>query len=374
MLLYITITGMNQLRRNRKNTRKVIVRGLGIGGDAKVSIQSMTNVPIENVEGTIRQIQTLTDAGTDLVRIAVRNEDSIEYLKKIRAAVDTPLSADVHFNYKIAIMAVEAGIDKVRINPGNIGSADKVKEVLKAAKDHGVPIRIGVNGGSVDIKKYGVVSPGTLVESALEHVRVLEDNDFADILVSIKSSDILQTIEANRLFSEIREYPLHIGLTEAGFGLSCAVQSSIAIGHLLLSGIGDTIRVSMTGDPVDEIAVAKKILESVGERKAYIRIIACPTCGRTDPSLNIRALAESVENELRARFENELRSRDRSITVAVMGCEVNGPGEAAHADFGIAGGRDGAMLLFSHGKKLRKILAKVAVPELLKEIESVIFQ
>jgi (E)-4-hydroxy-3-methylbut-2-enyl-diphosphate synthase len=363
---------MNHLKRNRKQTRKVNVRGLGIGGNAQVSIQSMTNVPIEDVDGTIKQIQRLTEAGTDLVRIAVRNEDSIEYLKKIRAAIDTPLSADVHFNYKIAIMAIEAGIDKVRINPGNIGSKSRVKEVLKAAKDHNVPIRIGVNGGSVDLEKYGVVSPGTLVESALEEIIILEENDFKDIVVSIKSSDILQTVEANRLFSTIRDYPLHIGLTEAGFGLSCAVQSSIAIGHLLLEGIGDTIRVSMTGDPIDEIAVAKKILESVGEIKPLFRIIACPTCGRTDPSLDIRELAESVEKELYAKFGKELRARDLSITVAVMGCEVNGPGEAAHADFGIAGGRDGAMLLFSHGKKLRKIHVKDAVSALLREIEAMI--
>jgi (E)-4-hydroxy-3-methylbut-2-enyl-diphosphate synthase len=363
---------MSNSKRNRKHTRKVSVRGLGIGGDAPVSIQSMTNVPIENVDGTIKQIQSLTEEGTDLVRIAVRNEDSIEYLKKIRSGVDTPLSADVHFNYKIAIMAIEAGIDKVRINPGNIGSADKVREVLRAAKDRGVPIRIGVNGGSVDLGKYGEVSPQTLVESALEHIRILEDNDFTDIVVSIKSSDILQTVEANRLFSAIRDYPLHVGLTEAGYGLSCAVQSSIAIGHLLLEGIGDTIRVSMSGDPVDEIVVAKKILESVGERKPFLRIIACPTCGRTDPSLDIRGLAESVEKELHAKFDKELRARDLSITVAIMGCEVNGPGEAAHADFGIAGGRGGAMLLFSHGKKLRKIQAKDAVSALLNEIEVMI--
>jgi (E)-4-hydroxy-3-methylbut-2-enyl-diphosphate synthase len=360
------------MRKNRKHTRKLSVRGLGIGGDSPVSIQSMTNVPIEDVDATVRQIRKLTEEGADLVRIAVRNEDSIEYLKKIRSAVDTPLSADVHFNYKIAIEAIKAGIDKVRINPGNIGSKSKVQEVLKAAKDHNVPIRIGVNGGSIDLDKFGAVNPGTLVESALDHVKILEDNGFTDIVVSIKSSDILQTVEANRLFSTIRDYPLHIGLTEAGYGLSCTVQSSVAIGHLLLEGIGDTIRVSMTGDPVDEIAVAKKILEYVGERKSVIRIVACPTCGRTDPSLDIRSLAESVENELRTRFEKELLAKDRGITVAVMGCEVNGPGEAAHADFGIAGGRQGSMLLFSHGKKIRKIKAKDAVYELLKEIESAI--
>ncbi len=361
---------MNTLKRRRNLTRKVNVHGLGIGGDAPVSIQSMTNVPIEDVGATVKQIRELANKGADMVRVALRNEDSIEYLRKIRAAVDTPLSADVHFNYRIAIMAIDAGIDKVRINPGNIGSKSRVKEIVKAAKDHSVPIRVGVNGGSVDLNKFKAVNPDTLVESALEHIKIFEDNDFTDIVVSIKSSDILQTVEANRLFSTIRDYPLHIGLTEAGYGLSCTVQSSVAIGHLLLEGIGDTIRVSMTGDPVDEIAVAKKILESVGERKPVIRIIACPTCGRTDPSLDIRGLAESVENELRAKFEKELLAEGRSITVAVMGCEVNGPGEAAHADFGIAGGREGAMLLFSHGKKLTKIHANEAVSELLNEIEA----
>ncbi|MFH0974843.1 MAG: flavodoxin-dependent (E)-4-hydroxy-3-methylbut-2-enyl-diphosphate synthase [Spirochaetota bacterium] len=363
---------MDNLRQNRKQTRKVVVRGLGIGGDAPVSIQSMTNVPIEDVEGTIKQIRKLTDEGAGLMRLAVRNEESIKYLKKIRKAVDTPLSADVHFNYRIAIKSIEAGIDKVRINPGNIGSADKVREVLKAAKDYSVPIRVGVNSGSVDTKKYGSVSPQSLVDSAMEHIKILEDNDFFDIVVSIKSSDIFQTIEANELFSSVRNYPLHLGLTEAGYGMSCAVQSSITIGHLLLNGIGDTIRVSMTGDPADEIVVAKKILESVGERKPVLRIISCPTCGRTDPSLDILSLAQSVETELNAKFGNALKEKNISLTIAVMGCEVNGPGEAAHADIGIAGGRKGKMLLFSKGKKLKTIKAADAVKALLDNVENII--
>ena len=362
----------NKLRKNRKKTRKVFVRGLPIGGDAPVSIQSMTNLPIEDVGGTVRQIQKLSSEGADLVRIAVRNEDSVEYLKRIRKAVDFPLSADVHFNYKIAIGAIKAGIDKIRINPGNIGSAARVKEILKIAKDHKVPIRIGVNSGSVDMDKFKVLTPATMVESALEHIRILEDNDFYDIVVSIKSSDVSQTIEANSIFSEIRDYPLHLGLTEAGYGISCAVQSSVALGHMLLNGIGDTIRVSMTGDPVEEIAVSAGILESVGERRPYLRIISCPTCGRTDASLDILDIVKKVELELKGKFGDILRAKNRHITVAVMGCEVNGPGEARHADLGVAGGGKGTMMLFSGGQQLGKINAGEAVPALIKEMESLL--
>lgn len=355
--------------RKRAQTKIIKVRDLLIGGNAPVSIQSMTNLPIEDIESTIRQIRALEAEGADLVRLALRNEESVEYLKKIRKAVDMPLSADVHFNYKIAIKAIEAGIDKVRINPGNIGDARRVREVLKAAKDYSVPIRVGVNGGSVDLTKYPAVTPGTLMESALEHIMILEDNDFTDIVVSIKSSDVFQTIEANEMFASVRDYPLHIGLTEAGYGLNCAVQSSVVIGHLLLKGIGDTIRVSMTGDPVQEIVVAKKILESVGERKPALRIISCPTCGRTDPSLDILQIAGQVEKELNDKFSDVMRSKGVNLIVAVMGCEVNGPGEAAHADFGLAGGRKGSMLLFSKGEKIRKINAADAVSCLAQEIE-----
>jgi (E)-4-hydroxy-3-methylbut-2-enyl-diphosphate synthase len=360
------------MERVRKKTRTITVRGLAIGGNAPVSIQSMTNLPIDDVKGTIRQIEQLNREGADLVRIAVRNEDSIKFLKKIRSVISSPLSADVHFNYKIAIKAIEAGIDKIRINPGNIGSSEKVKEVLKAAKDFSVPVRIGVNAGSVDRKKFSDINALSLVESAMEHVRILEDNDFSDIIVSIKSSDIFQTIEANKLFSRLRDYPLHLGLTEAGYGISCTVQSSIAIGHLLLEGIGDTIRVSMTGDPVDEISVAKKILESAGERKPAIRIIACPTCGRTDPSINLLKLAMTIDKKLNMKFAAALKEKDITLTIAVMGCEVNGPGEASHADVGVAGGRGGSMLLFAHGEKIRKINAKDAVQALVNEINNML--
>lgn len=351
----------------RRKTRPVTVRSLVIGGDAPVSIQSMTNLPIEDVRGTVAQIERLRAAGADLVRLAVRNEESIAHLREIRRAVDAPLSADVHFNHRIALMAIEAGIDKVRINPGNIGSDDRVRAVIDAARERRVPVRIGVNGGSIDLKKYPAVTPESLAQSALDHVRILEDRDFSDIVVSIKSSDLRQTIAANARFAELRDYPLHIGLTEAGYGISCVVQSTLAIGHLLLAGIGDTIRVSMTGDPVDEIPVARKILEASGLRVPAVRIIACPTCGRTDPSIDILALAERVESET-ARFHAALIRAGRSITVAVMGCEVNGPGEAAHADVGLAGGRNGRVLLFARGRKIAVVDARDAVARLVDEI------
>lgn len=348
-----------------------MVGELIIGGDAPVSIQSMTNLPIDDVRGTIKQVENLHRAGADLVRLAVRNEASIKHLREIKSSIDIPLSADVHFNFRIAILAIKAGIDKIRINPGNIGSKERVREVVKAAGEYGVPIRVGVNSGSVDLKRYMAVNPATLVQSAIDHIRILEDNDFFEIVVSLKSSDIFQTIEANRLFSKERDYPLHIGLTEAGYGISCVVQSSIAIGHLLLEGIGDTIRVSMTGDPLDEVAVAKKILESVGMRTPEFRIISCPTCGRTDPSVSILELAQAVESELTG-YRDRLRDMGKTLTVAVMGCEVNGPGEAAHADVGVAGGGKGSMLLFSKGKKLKRIKVSEVVPVLIREVGRII--
>lgn len=358
----------------RKKTRQVRAGSLLIGGDAPVSIQSMTNLPIEDVKGTIGQILRLHNEGADLVRIAVRNEESIKYLREIRKSVSIPLSADIHFNYRIAIKAIEAGIDKIRINPGNIGNREDVLEVVKAANSYGVPIRIGVNAGSIDEKRYGAVTPEALIQSAFDHIHILEDSGFSDIVVSIKSSDINETITANRLFSGQSDYPLHIGLTEAGYGTACIVQSSIAIGSLLLQGIGDTVRVSMTGDPVEEVIIAKRILESTGERMPVIKIISCPTCGRTDPSFDVLALAKTVDNEMTNTFGNKLKELGKTITIAVMGCEVNGPGEASHADIGVAGGRNGSALLFSSGKKIKKIAVSEAVKSIEAEIEKIISQ
>jgi (E)-4-hydroxy-3-methylbut-2-enyl-diphosphate synthase len=360
------------LVRKRNKTKQVNAGSLSIGGGAPVSIQSMTNIPIERVGDTIDQINRLAGLGAGLVRVALRSVDSVGYLKKIIPAATIPLSADVHFDYKIAIAAIKAGVKKVRINPGNIGDEHGVREVVKAALDHGVPIRIGVNSGSVNRRKFPEVTPESLAASALEHVRLLEENKFTDIVVSIKSSDIIQTIEANKLFSLERDYPVHVGLTEAGYGVSCMVQSSVAIGHLLLEGIGDTIRVSMTGDPCDEIIVARKILESVGERKTLIKIVSCPTCGRTDPSLDILGLAMAVDREVTSRFEKILAGKGKALHVAVMGCEVNGPGEAKEADVGLAGIREGRLLLFAKGEKIKVVEHADAVDALIQEIEKLI--
>lgn len=355
-----------------KKSRIVKVRDLLIGGDAPVSIQSMTNRPIEDVAGTIAQIERLEKNGAQLVRLALRDENAIPYLKEIRHATKMLLVADIHFDYRLAISAIECGIDKVRINPGNIGGKDRVTEVVKAARDYAVPIRIGVNGGSLDSKRYPHVTPEALVESADEHIVILEDLGFSDIVVSIKSSDVSTTINANRLFAEKFDYPLHIGLTEAGYGLNCIVQSSVALGHLLLEGIGNTIRVSMTGEPDDEPVVARKILESVGLRKPVIQLISCPTCGRTSPELDILGLAKSVDDALQQHFGPVLAKKGQTLTVAVMGCEVNGPGEARHADLGVAGGRHGCMILFKKGVILRKIDVTEVVAALLETAEELL--
>jgi len=332
----------------------------------------MTSVPLEDVRATVGQVHRLEQEGAQLVRLAVRNEEAVSFLREVRREVRLPLSADIHFNHRIALAAIEAGIDKIRINPGNIGGTEKVKEVVRAARERGVPIRIGVNGGSLDTGRYPEPTPENMVASAMDHVRILEDCDFFDIVVSLKSSDVGTTVTANRLFARCAQYPLHVGLTEAGYGLACTVHSSVAIGALLLEGIGDTVRVSMTGDPVEEVRVAKRILEATGLRAPLVRMVACPTCGRTDPGLDLPALAADVEREITARFAERLLSQGRTLTVAVMGCEVNGPGEATHADTGVAGGRGGSMLLFARGKKQRKIRAAHAVEELAAAVEEIL--
>jgi len=349
----------------RKKTREIKAGSIAIGGNSPVSVQSMTNIPIDNIKGTIEQITALENAGADIVRLAVLNDAALPCFKKITDAATIPLVADIHFDYRLAIGAIDAGASKVRINPGNIGDAWKVKEVVKAASDRGIPIRIGVNGGSINRKKYSHVTPEALVESAMENILILEENNFTDIVISIKSSDIYHTIEANRIISGMRDYPIHIGLTEAGFGFSCIVQSSIVIGHLLLQGIGDTIRVSMTGDPVQEIYAGKKILESLSLKYSPLKVVSCPTCGRTCEDIDLLSIAEAVEKEILLHFEKILTEKNMHITVAVMGCEVNGPGEAKEADFGIAGGRGGSMLLFGKGEIIKKVPAGEAVNELL---------
>jgi (E)-4-hydroxy-3-methylbut-2-enyl-diphosphate synthase len=356
----------------RRRTRPVRAGSLIIGGDASVSVQSMTNLPVADVEGTVRQIALMKERGADLVRLALMTVDDAAYLETIIARTGLPLCADIHFDYRIALAALRAGIHKVRINPGNIGSAERTREVVREAKERGVPVRIGVNGGSIDRTKYKNPTPDALVDSALSHVKILEDFDFTDIVVSIKASDVAATVEANRIFAEKNDYPLHIGLTEAGYGLSCVVQSSVAIGSLLLDGIGDTIRVSRTGDPVEEIGIAHEILSTAGRMDHGVKIIACPTCGRTDPTIDLESIAREIDCEARKQHGDTLRIRKRILSIAVMGCEVNGPGEASHADIGIAGARGGNFILFKGGECIGKYPEREAVRRLLDEIGSVL--
>ncbi len=353
----------------RRDTKRVMVKDVPIGDGSPIVVQSMTNLPIEDVNRNLAQINQLKENGAQIVRLAVRNERAVEPLAKIIKGSPIPLVADIHFDHRLAIAAIDAGIAKIRINPGNIGDEGKVKEVVRAASSNGVPIRIGVNGGSINRKKYSHVTPESLVDSAMENITILEENNFSDIVISIKCSDIFHTIEANRIISSMRDYPVHIGLTEAGYGLSCVVQSSIVIGHLLMSGIGDTIRVSMTGDPVNEAVTGVKILESLNLKFSPVRIISCPTCGRTATDIDLLTIAQHAESELNRNFGEKLNSRSEKITVAIMGCEVNGPGEAAEADFGLAGGQNGKMLLFAKGERIKTVALKDAVSELIVAVK-----
>lgn len=353
---------------SRRKTITVYAGNLPIGGDAPVSVQSMTNIPVSQVKETIEQIIQLQQEGAQLVRLALRTEDDARFIQEIKKEVTVPLCADIHFNYKIALKAIEYGIDKLRINPGNIGDRENVITLVNAARERAIPIRIGVNSGSVNLKEYKEVNPQTLVASAMEHVQILEDYGYTNIVVSIKSSDLLQTIEANRIFASMRQYPIHIGLTEAGYGTDCIIASSMVIGTLLYEGIGDTIRVSMTGNPVNEVKVARRILEIGGFRFSPFTIIACPTCGRTDTKLDILQLTQEVESMVKSRFEKILIEKQRHITIAVMGCEVNGPGEASHADVGIAGARDGRVVLFARGEKKKILPSAQAVQAIEEEI------
>ncbi len=329
-------------------------------GDGKIYIQSMLNVPASDVEGSVRQAVELEKAGCEIIRAAIPTLEDVKLIPAIKAAVNIPLVADIHFDYRIALAAVEAGIDKVRINPGNIGSADRVKVVADACRSNGVPIRIGVNSGSLEkelLQKYGSPTAEALVESAANHIRLLNDCDFDDIVVSIKSSDVRLMIKAYRLFAQRFGYPLHLGVTEAGTERMGIVKSAVGIGSLLCDGIGDTIRVSLTADPVREIYAAKDILKACGIGGG-VQIVSCPTCGRT--KIDLIGLASQVEDLC--------RGIDKDIKIAVMGCVVNGPGEAREADLGIAGG-DGVGLIFKKGEILRKVPEAMLLSELKKEIE-----
>lgn len=348
----------------RENTRSIQVGNLTIGGNNNVIIQSMTNTKTQDVEATVAQINALAAVGCQLVRLAVLNNQDALAIKEIKNRVSVPLVADIHFDYRLALQAIESGIDKIRINPGNIGSIDKVKQVVNACKEHHIPIRIGVNGGSLEkdiLEKYGKPTAQGMIESAQKHIDILESLDFHDICISLKSSNTLLTIEAYQLASEIFPYPLHLGVTEAGTALGGTIKSSLGIGVLLYQGIGNTIRVSLSDDPVEEIKVAKTLLKELGLIKNVPTLVSCPTCGRIQYDLI------PVAREI----EEFLKTINADITVAIMGCAVNGPGEARHADIGIAGGVNEGLLI-KKGEIIRKVKQSEMVEELKKEILSMI--
>lgn len=342
-------------------TRRIQVGAVPVGGGAAVSIQSMCNTPTEDVNATVRQIHRLEQAGCEIVRVAVPTEEAARAIPSIKAAIHIPLVADIHFDYRLALLCVDGGVDKIRINPGNIGSKDRVRAVADACRERNIPIRVGVNGGSLEkdlVQKYGGVTAEALAESALGHVRLLEECGFGDICISVKCSRVPVNMAAYELLHEKVDYPLHLGVTEAGTPSMGMVKSAMGIGGLLCMGIGDTIRVTLTADPVEEIYAAKKILRAAGLRKDGVNLIACPTCGRT--RIDLIPMAEEVERRLMNCMKN--------ITVAVMGCAVNGPGEAAAADVGIAGGK-GEGLIFRKGEILYKVPQERLVDALMEEIE-----
>ena len=342
-------------------TKRIQVGAVPVGGGAAVSIQSMCNTPTEDVAATVGQILRLEQAGCDIVRVAVPTEEAARAIPAIKAAIHIPLVADIHFDYKLALLCAEGGIDKIRINPGNIGSRERVRAVADACRERGVPIRVGVNGGSLEkdlLAKYGGVTAEALVESALSHVRLLNDCNFDDICLSVKCSNVPVNMQAYRLLHERTDYPLHLGVTEAGTPTMGVLKSAMGIGGLLCMGIGDTVRVSLTADPVEEVRAAKQILSAAGVRRFGPNLISCPTCGRTQ--YDMIPIAREVERRLEGCGKN--------ITVAVMGCVVNGPGEAAAADVGIAGGK-GEGLVFRRGEILYKVPEDKLVDALMEEIE-----
>ncbi|WP_297431378.1 flavodoxin-dependent (E)-4-hydroxy-3-methylbut-2-enyl-diphosphate synthase [uncultured Cetobacterium sp.] len=343
-----------------RDSKVVKVGNILIGGGNDVIIQSMTNTPTTDVEKTVNQIKKLQEEGCQLVRVTVNTEEAAKKIKEIKEKIDIPLVADIHFDYRLALLAIENGIDKLRINPGNIGSDEKVEIVVKKAMEKSIPIRIGVNSGSLEktiLEKYGKPTSDAMVESALYHMRLLEKFNFTNIIISLKSSNVKMMVEAYRKLAKLCNYPLHLGVTEAGTAFQGTVKSAIGIGSLLVDGIGDTIRVSLTEDPVEEIKVAKEILKVLGLKEVGVEIVSCPTCGRTE--IDLIGLAHQVEKE----FEKV----DKKIKIAVMGCVVNGPGEAKEADYGVAGGK-GVGVLFKKGE----IIKKVDEGDILKELKKLI--
>lgn len=348
----------------RKMTRQISIDDVKIGGGAPISVQSMTNTKTTDTNATVAQIKALVDAGCDIVRVAVPDMSAAENIYNIKNQVDVPLVADIHFDYRLALKAIEQGIDALRINPGNIGDEERVKAVVEAAKIRNIPIRIGVNAGSLDKKllaEYGKVTAEALVESALEHIRILEKLNFYDIKISLKAHDVPLTLDAYRLMSETVDYPLHLGITEAGTVNTGIIKSAVGIGALLAEGIGDTFRISLTGDPVNEVKVANEILKALGLKEYGPTLISCPTCGRCN--IDLPSIAEKVEQRL--------SGITKPIKVAVMGCVVNGPGEARDADIGIAGGK-GEGLVFRKGEVINKVPEDKLVDALFEELDKLI--
>ena len=346
----------------RNKTKTIMIGNVPVGGDSPISVQSMTNTVTSDIAGTVEQIKRLEEAGCDIIRAAVTDLEDAEAIGRIKEQIMIPFIADIQYDYRLAIAAVENGADCLRLNPGNIGSKTRVKEVVSICQDRQIPIRIGVNSGSINkkyLEKYGGVNANSMVYSALEHVRILEDLDFTDIKISLKASNVPLTIQTYRKISEKVEYPLHLGVTEAGPVWRGTVKSAVGIGTLLSMGIGDTIRISLTGDPVEEIRVGREILRSLDLLDEGIEIISCPTCGRTE--VDLIGLVEKVEKEL-GRIEKPLK-------VAIMGCPVNGPGEAREADIGIAGGQ-GEGLIFKRGRVIKKVKEELLIDELLREIKT----
>lgn len=332
----------------RKNTRVVNIGGVLIGGNNPIAIQSMTNTKTEDVSATVNQILRLEEAGCEIIRCAVPTMEAAEAIGEIKKRVHIPVVADIHFDYRLAIAAMENGVDKIRINPGNIGSPERIKAVVDAAKERNIPIRVGVNSGSLErnlVEKYGGVTAEGIVESALDKVKIIEDMGYDNLVISIKSSNVMMCVKAHELISEKTDYPLHVGITESGTVMTGSIKSAVGLGLILGQGIGDTIRVSLTGDPVEEIKAAKTILKTLGIRQSGIEIVSCPTCGRT--SIDLIGLAQKVE-KLAADYDN------LNLKLAVMGCVVNGPGEAREADLGVAGGK-GEGILIKKGEVVKKM-------------------
>ncbi len=347
-----------------RQTRQIFIGDVAVGGGAPVTVQSMTNTSTADVEATVAQIKALEAAGCEIVRVAVPDNDAAAAIARIKAAIRIPLIADIHFDWRLALKALDGGADALRLNPGNIGSKERIGTVVTAAKDRGVPIRIGVNAGSLEkdiLERYGHPMAPALVESAMRHVRILEDMDFFDIKVSIKASSVPLTIESYRLLSAKVDYPLHIGITEAGTPFSGAIKSAVGLGVLLSEGIGDTLRVSLTADPVEEVRVGWEILKSLQLRKRGVNIISCPTCGRI--KLDSITIASEVEKRL--------SHVDEPVNVAIMGCVVNGPGEAVESDVGIAGG-DGVGLIYIGGKVARKVAEAEIIDALVEAVEGIV--